>query len=89
MERKCSSLKLNEAVVFRLYSDIFKEKIPEIGTVIGLLTNRREVFVSYMEGYKERHEQISFDDMLAVYNENGVMMRFDNISGKSDVLIPE
>lgn len=89
MERKCSSLKENEEVVFRLYSEIHKDKVSEFGTVIGLLANRREVLVSYLEGYKDRHQLIPFDDMLAVYNENGEMMRFDNISGKSDILIPE
>lgn len=38
---------------------------------------------------EDRHDFIPFDDMLAVYNPNGEMMKFGNISGKSDLLIPE
>lgn len=86
-KRTCQSLKQGEAVVFKLYSDIYKEKKPMDGTVIYVNTDRRIVWVSYLEGYKDRSDAIPFEDMLAVYNPEGEMMKFDNISGKSDLLI--
>lgn len=89
MERKCTSLKENENVVFKIYSDIFKKKIPMDGSVLFVNENTRKVCISWLEGYKDRHDFISFEDMLAVYNPNGEMMRFDNIHGTSDLLIPE
>lgn len=51
--------------------------------------NTKKICVSWLEGYKDRRDFIPFEDMLAVYNPNGEMMKFDNISGKSDLLIPE
>lgn len=51
--------------------------------------NTKKVCVSWLEGYKDRHDFIPFEDMLAVHNPNGEMMKFDNISGNSDLLIPE
>ena len=89
MERKCTSLQHNEEVVFNLMSDILKKKVPMVGSVIFVHENTKKVCVSYLEGYKDRHDSIPFEDMLAVHNVNGEMMTFDNISGKSDLLIPE
>lgn len=85
--RKCSSLLMNEQVIFKVYSDIYKEKIPEIGSVINVNNKRKTVAVCYLDGYKSRTEDISYEDMLAVYNPNGVIMQFNNISGPSDKLI--
>lgn len=89
MKRSCSSLSVNEQVVFNVYSDIYKHKIPETGTVIGINKERKEVVVDWLEGYKDRHDNIPFDDMLAVYNPNGEILHFNNISGPSDVLVPD
>ena len=89
MNRKCTSLKLSEQVVFKIYSDIYKEKIPMDGTVISVQEDINKVCVIWLDGYKSRTDFISFEDMLAVYNPNGEMMKFKNISGKSDLLIPE
>ena len=86
-KRTCASLKQGEQVVFKIYSDIYEEKRPMDGFVIYVNTDRRVVWVSYLEGYKDRSDAIPFEDMLAVYNPNGEMMNFDNISGKSDLLI--
>ena len=87
--RKCTSLQYNEQVVFKIHSDIYEKKIPMDGSVISVHENTKKVCVSWLEGYKDRHDFIPFDDMLVVYNPNGDMMKFDNISGKSDLLIPE
>lgn len=89
MERKCISLQPGEQVVFNIYSDILKRKTPMDGSIVSVYEDTNRVCVSWMEGYKERHNFIPFEDMLAVYNPNGPMMKFDNISGRSDLLIPE
>lgn len=89
MNRKCTSLQYNEQVVFKTHSNIYGKKIPMNGTVVSVHENLNKVYVSWMEGYKERHILVPFEDMLAVYNPNGEMMKFENISGKSDLLIPE
>lgn len=89
MSRKCTSLQANECVVFKIYSDIYKKKIPMDGNVVSVNKNTKIVCVSWLEGYKDRHDFITFEDMLAVYNPNGEMMKFGNISGRSDLLIPE
>lgn len=80
---KCSDLTENSEVVFNIYSDIHKEKRPETGNVLGVNKNNRTVCVCWLEGYKSRMNFIPYEDMLAVADENGEMMRFDNISGKS------
>lgn len=87
--RKCTSLQYGEQVVFNLFSDIYKRKVPERGSVEFIDANRKIVCVSYMEGYKERHSDIPFGDMLAVHNPDAPVVKFENISGKSDLLIPE
>ena len=87
--RKCTSLQPNEPVVFKIYSDIYGKKIPMDGSVISVYENTKKVCVSWLEGYKDRNDFIPFEDMLAVYNPNGEVMKFDNVSGKSDLLIPE
>ena len=89
MSRKCSSLQSNEQVVFNLYSEIFEKKIPMDGSVIFVFPNRKEVMVSYLEGYKDRHDNIPYEDMLAVYDKNGEEMYFENIHGPSELLIAE
>lgn len=89
MNRKCTSLKRNEQVVFLIYSDIYNRKIPMDGSVISVNEGTRKVDISWLEGYKDRHDSILYEDMLAVYNPEGEIMKFENISGKSDLLIPE
>lgn len=89
MSRKCTSLQSNEQVVFKIHSDIYGKKIPMDGSVTSVYEKHKKVGVSWLEGYKDRHDFIPFEDMLAVYNPNGEMMKFGNISGKSDLLIPE
>ena len=89
MQRKCSSLKQNEAVVFMIHSDIYNKKIPETGSVIYVLPEQKKVCICYLNGYKSESDFIPFEDMLAVANPNGEVMKFRNISGPSDTLIPE
>ena len=89
MGMKCSELKVNAQVVFKIYCDIYKRKIYEIGSVIYVLPNRREVCVCYLDGYKSRSENIPYEDMVACYDENGEMMSFNNIKGKSVLLAAE
>ena len=86
MTRDCSTLKNGEQVVFYIYSDIYKKKIPETGTVEYVSSERKEVHVNWLEGYKDRHDVVPFGDMIAVYNKDGEMMRWPGISGPSDLL---
>lgn len=88
-ERKCSSLKENEIVVFNVWNDIYREKRPIDGNVISVDLERRVVWCCWLEGYKDYRKPIPFEDMLAVYNPNGGIMKFENISGKSDLLVAE
>ena len=87
--RLCSSLKSGEPVVANIYSYILHRKTPMDGTVVFVFPDRKEVCVSWMEGYKERYNNISFPDMLAAYDSDGEMMHFENIYGKSVLLMPE
>ena len=87
--RKCSSLKKNEQVVFRTYSDIFGRKIYETGSVIYVLPNSKTVAVSYLDGYRSATEDIPYEDMVACYDDTGNYMEFDNIKGRSVFLSNE
>lgn len=86
---QCSKLKYGVEVVFMLYSDIYKRKVPEIGTVISVSKNNKTVGVTYMEGYKQRFDDIPYEDMLAVHSPHGKMMKFENIIGLSIGLLAE
>jgi len=85
--RSCTTLKKEESVVFLIYSDICKHKIPIDGSVIFVNRDRRKVEVIYLLGYKCEYDFIDYEDMLGVYNPDGVFIEFDNIHGKSDILV--
>lgn len=87
--KKCSELVRNTQVVFKIYSDIHKGKIYEIGSVIYVLPTKRKVCVSYLEGHKARTDGIPYEDMVACYDKNGKEMSFDNIHGKGVLLLAE
>lgn len=89
MCRKCTSLKRGEQVVFLVHSDIYNRKVPMDGSVVFVYPDRKRVLISWLEGYKNRDSVVSFNDMLAVYNPNGEIKKFENISGRSDILVPE
>jgi hypothetical protein len=86
---KCSELTKGRPVVFNLNSDIYGKKVPMDGSVIYVLPEKRTVCVCYMDGYKSMTEDIPYEDMLATYDENGEMMKFDNIKGPSVPLVAE
>jgi hypothetical protein len=86
---KCSELQKNRPVVFNLYSEIYGKKTPMDGSVIYVLPEKRTVCVSYMDGYHSRTDDIPYEDMLAAYDKDGEMMKFDNIRGPSVLLIAE
>lgn len=82
--RKISSLKRGEHVIFLVYNSIYARKIHETGTVVYVTP--KTVAVSWLEGYKNRDDDIPYEDMVAVYNKNGEHMEFGSISGPSDLL---
>lgn len=87
--RKCSDLQKGEIVVFMVHSDILGRKTPEDGNVMEVYPDSREVDVTYLEGYKQRWARVPFEDMLGVYHQGAPVMKFETISGPSDMLIPE
>ena len=87
--RCCSDLKSGEAVVALVYDSIYEKKIPIDGTVVFVDVNTKKVDFTYLYGYRQEYAFVPFEDMLAVSNPNGEFMRFDNICGKSDRLLPE
>ena len=86
---RCSDLLPGGEVIFKVWSDIYKQKIPEVGTVSSVEPGRKKVWVHWLEGYKDRHEPISYDDMVAAYDKDGKFMRFEHISGPSVLLEPD
>jgi len=85
--RSCTTLKKEESVVFLIYSDICKSKIPIDGNVIFVNRDMRKVEVIYLIGYKCEYDFIDYEDMLGVFNPDGVFIEFDNIQGRSDILV--
>lgn len=85
--RSCTSLKDGEQVVFLIYSDIYNHKIPIDGNVNFLDRDMRKVAVIYLLGYRCEHAFVDYEDMLGVYNPDGVFIEFENIQGRSDILV--
>ncbi len=81
-----NDLKQDDQIVFKLYSDIYKKKIYETGTVISANQEDHTVNVCWMEGYKNRNDIVAYGDMVAKYDKDGEYMRFGNISGPSVLL---
>jgi|GEM_PF-2354056 len=88
INRKCSDLKQNDNVVFKVsvYGD---EKETFDGSVIYVNNVNKTVSICYLEGYHSRTDNIPYSNMIAVYDLNGEHMKFDGISGKSALLIGE
>ena len=83
---RCTDLKQNDQIVFKVYSDIFEKKIFETGTVVFVNDDSKTVCVSWLEGYKDRTDMVNFSDMVAKYDKTGEYMKFGNISGPSVLL---
>lgn len=86
---KCSELQKDRPVVFRVDPYYQGNKQVYDGTVLWVNENQRTVEVSYLEGYKDRSDAIPFEDMIAAYDENGEMMDFGGVKGKSVLLIAD
>lgn len=87
--RRCSDLKKMEQVVFRVDPYYQGNKEVFFGNVINVYPENARVDVVYLEGYHSRSDFIPYDDMLAVYDEDGEMMSFDGVSGRSVLLKAE
>lgn len=87
--RKCSDLNKMEQVVFRVDPYYQGNKEVFFGNVINVYPESKRVDVVYLEGYKSRTDTIPYNDMLAVYDENGELMSFGGVSGKSILLKAE
>ena len=86
---KCSELQKDRPVVFKVDTYHDDRKCTQFGTVLWVNAEKKTVMVSYLEGYKDRSASIPFEDMIAAYDENGEMMSFDGVRGKSVLLTAE
>ena len=86
---KCSELKKDRPVVCNVWDVAHVKKYPTDGNVIYVLPEKRTVCVGYMDGYHYRTDDVPYEDMLAAYDKDGEMMRFDNIKGPSVLLVAE
>lgn len=59
------------------------------GSVVYVMPEKRIVCVGYMDGYKYLTEDVAYKDMIASYDKDGAVMRFDNIKGPSALLVAE
>ncbi len=86
MKRKCKDLKLHETIIFKVFNNILNHEIYECGTIeeIDLALNR--VWISWLEGYKDRGNYFSFEKLVAVYDEKGERMTFGTLTGPSILL---
>lgn len=87
--RKCSDLNKMEQVVFRVDSYYQGNKEVFFGIVLGVHPDTHKVSVIYLEGYYSRSDAIPYNDMLAVYDEDGEWMSFGGVSGKYVLLKAE
>ena len=83
-KRNVRTLQKHEQVVFYVYNNIYRKKIPQVGTVLDV--EDRGVWINWLEGYRDQCHLIPFTDMIAVYDENGEMMKWSGIEGKSVLL---
>lgn len=80
-KRKISSLQPDEEVIFKVDPYHVGKKEYEFGSV--LYVNNDTVAVSYLYGYKNFTDDIPYEDMIAVHDEDGVDLNIPGISGKS------
>ena len=86
---KCSELEKDRPVVCNVWDVAHVKQYPTDGTVIYVLPEKRTVCVGYMDGYRYRADDVPYEDMLAAYDKDGEMMRFENIRGPSVLLTAE
>jgi len=86
---KCSELENGRPVVFKVDPYYQGNKQVYDGTVLWVNKNQKIVMISYLEGYKDRSDPVPFEDMISAYDENGEMMNFGGVKGKSVLLTAE
>ncbi len=79
---KHSELKQNDLVLFYIYSDILKRNYAEIGTVIYVREDTKEVMISWLCGYRTMVDDVSFDKVIAkIDKDNGKYSEVDGVNG--------
>lgn len=86
---KCTELQKGRSVVFKVDPYYQGNKQVFDGTVLWVNEDKQTVTVSYLEGYKDRNDNIPFEDMLAAYDKHGEMMDFGGVKGKSILLVAD
>ncbi|WP_252251208.1 hypothetical protein [Clostridium sp. VAP52] len=83
---KHEDLKSGDIVIFKRYSNTLEEETFQDGYVIGVYTERKEVSICWLEGYKSRSDLIKYENVVAKYDKNGEHMKFGIYSGNSVLL---
>lgn len=83
---KHSELKQNDLVLFYIYSDILKRNYAEIGTVIYVREDSKEVMISWLCGYRTMVDDVPFDKVIATIDDNEEYKEIDGIKGKFKLL---
>lgn len=87
--RKCSTLKPGENIII-LYDCLHNgNRTPIDATVSFVDTETKKVHTTLLLGFRCEYPTLNYEDCLAVYTEDGEYMKFENISGPSQLLIPE
>ena len=86
---KCSELQKDRPVICKVWDVAHVKKYTTDGNVIYVAPEKHTVCVGYMDGYNYRTDDIPYEDMLAAYDKDGEMMKFDNIKGPSVLLVAE
>ena len=84
-KRKISSLQFGEEVIFKVDPYHEGKKGYEMGTVVDV--NDKTVSVSYLCGYKSFNDDIPYEDMIGVHDEEGEDLNIPGIRGKSARLV--
>lgn len=83
----CSKLRADDVVMFMNWSPVYKECIPDIGTILDVDHCHKTATIGYMEGYKYYIVVSSWDKLLAVYTKGEPVVHAKSIYGPSKLLI--
>lgn len=86
MKRKCKDLKLHETIIFKVFNNILNHEIYECGTIEEIDLTLNKVWISWLEGYRDKGDYFPFEKLVAVHDESGERMTFGTLTGPSILL---
>lgn len=78
---KHTELKEDDLVLFKMYLDILKREISEVGNVIRVREDEKLITIIWLEGYQSRVDDIEFDKVIAKCDKNGEYSEIDGVRG--------